>query len=199
MKIDAIIFDIGNVLAPFDYARSSTRLMAQGGLTEHPDRAPLAAATIDYETGTIDRAEFLSRIAKSFNHAGTPDELRAIWEDIFEANQPLHDLVEELAPKIPLYLLSNIGDIHHNFLFAQYPVFSRFRDGIFSYRAGVMKPDPRIFQIAASQFGVPPERTIYLDDILENVEAAKACGFLAMQYTRDNHEAVEREIRALMA
>jgi beta-phosphoglucomutase len=38
------------------------------------------------------------------------------------------------------------------------------------------KPDPQVFQVAAARLGVPPERSVVLEDAVAGVEAAKAGG-----------------------
>ena len=76
--IDAVIFDIGNVLLKFDYLVAAHRLMKHNGLTELPDRAPIVAAKELLEGGRIDRAEFLRRVRPEFSHAGTDEEFVAM-------------------------------------------------------------------------------------------------------------------------
>ena len=52
-----------------------------------------------------------------------------------------------------------------------------------SFQIGAMKPDPRVFQAAAELAGVPPHEIFYCDDIPGHVEAARAAGYDAVQYT----------------
>ncbi|GAA4072237.1 HAD family hydrolase [Nonomuraea soli] len=56
-------------------------------------------------------------------------------------------------------------------------------DVVSSARVGVAKPDPRILLIAAERAGVPAERCLFVDDRLENVEAAMALGMTAVHFT----------------
>lgn len=51
-----------------------------------------------------------------------------------------------------------------------------------SARVGIAKPDPRIFEIAADRAGVPAARCLFVDDTLENVEAAAALGMRAVHF-----------------
>ncbi len=188
--IDAVIFDIGNVLLKFDYFIAARRLMELNGLTELPAREPIVAAKEALEGGAIDRAEFLRRVRPSFHHTGSDTEFVEIWEDIFEENQPMTALASELSGQLPTYLLSNISDIHLPFIFARYPVFRTFRDGVYSYRVGSLKPDPAIYLAAMAQFGILPERTVFIDDLAANVAAAATLGFRAVQYDFNNHAAL---------
>lgn len=196
--IDAVIFDIGNVLLKFDYLVAAHRLMAHNGLAELPDRAPIVAAKELLEGGRIDRAEFLRLVRPEFAHAGTDEEFVAMWEDIFEENRPMTRLAVALAAHgVPTFLLSNISCIHHDFIFRTYPVFRTFRDGVFSYRAGALKPDPRIYEIALAQFGIDPARTLFIDDLAPNIAAAEAFGLHGLVYDHHNHLATADRLREL--
>ena len=48
---------------------------------------------------------------------------------------------------------------------------------------GVNKPDRRIFDHLAEQFGVEPEAALFIDDSVANVDAAKALGYCAIRFT----------------
>ena len=195
--IDAVIFDIGNVLLKFDYMIAARRLMEHNGLSEPPDRARIVAAKDALESGRIDRPEFLRLVRPEFSHTGADADFIAMWEDIFEENKPLTGIASALAANgMPTYLLSNISCIHHEFIFRRYPVFSTFRDGVYSYKAGALKPEAIIFEKAIAQFGVDPARTLYIDDLAENVAAAERAGLRGIVYDFNGHAAAEEKIRA---
>ncbi len=195
--IDAVIFDIGNVLLKFDYLVAARRLLERGGLDELPDHGPIVAAKEALESGVIDRAEFLRRVRPEFNHTGGDEEFLAIWEDIFEENEPMTRLAGELSGRLPVYLLSNISDIHREYIFRRYPAFGCFRDGVYSYEAGALKPDPRIYRAAIERFGIEPGRTIFIDDLAANIEAAEALGFRGVRYDFARHEEAIEALRGI--
>ena len=104
----------------------------------------------------------------------------------------------DLRVKIPLYLLSNIGCIHHDHIFEEYDFFGKlFIDGIYSYKAGVMKPELRIFELARTQFGVNPSTTLYIDDLEENVRGAESVGFIGHHYNPARHDLFEDRLASL--
>ena len=185
MKIEAAIFDVGNVLLLFDYMKSANRLVEKNGLKILPDRAHIASLCHEFELGHTTRAQFLASVRPEFNDAGDEEGFVAIWEDIFEENLPMIAIARNLSQIMPVFLISNVGEIHHRFILRKYDFFSIFRDGIYSYRAGLMKPDPAVFALAKSQFGVNPSTTLYFDDILENCEAAGKVGFIGLH--SDHH------------
>ena len=194
MEVEAFIFDIGNVLVRFE-AGKAERTLAQLGV-QRPDLAVLAALGRRYECGEMERAEFLAALREALGGGLSDDVLSSAWQEIFEPNEPMWEVVEKLHHRYPLYLLSNTNCLHHEYLVREYPVFGRFADGVFSYRARMMKPERGIFELAIRQFGVPPAATIYLDDLPANVEAARGAGLRAFLYRHDAHGDLAPTLRA---
>ncbi len=46
---------------------------------------------------------------------------------------------------------------------------------------GIRKPDPRIYEVACRELGVPPPRTVFLDDIGRNLKPARALGMTTIK------------------
>lgn len=180
--IEAAIFDIGNVLLFFDYMKAAGRLMEKNGLEFLPPREKITAANQQLETGKISTSEFLSLVRPEFHDTGDESEFLEIWADIFEENTRMTSLARALSQKMPVFLVSNIGPIHHDFIFRNYNVFSVFKDRLFSYEVQLMKPDRRVFELAITRFGVNPDNTFYFDDIIENCDAAARVGFQARHF-----------------
>ena len=63
------------------------------------------------------------------------------------------------------------------------PVFARFEHVIESAKAGVRKPDPRIYQMMCEALGVSPDVCVYLDDLGINCKPAAALGMHAIKVT----------------
>jgi FMN phosphatase YigB (HAD superfamily) len=189
MQIDAVIFDIGNVLLTFDYTLAERAILKHTGQAAPPSQEELHPLRMDHETGRSSRADFIKAAREAFAHDGPEDHFMEIWSRIFEVNAPMISWARSLYPRTPLYLLSNIGCIHHDHIFEEYDFFSSlFRDGVYSYKAGVMKPEARIFDLAKAQFKVDPARTLYIDDLAENVRSAESAGFVTHHYDPARHD-----------
>ena len=65
-----------------------------------------------------------------------------------------------------------------------------------SCRVGVRKPDPAIFALAAAKLDLPAGRNVLIDDLAENCDAARACGWHAIQFL-DNGQVTD-ELHALV-
>lgn len=194
MKTEAFIFDIGNVLVRFDHMRAVASLSSLGA--DVSDRSEMEQLVARYERGEVDRAAFLGQLRVILRHNADDESVARAWQEIFEPNRPMWELVEKLHASYPLYLLSNTNCLHHDYLLRQYAVFEKFADGVYSYRAGMAKPEREIFDLAIRQFGVDPQATIYLDDLAANVEAARGAGLRAFRYDPDAHGDLLAALRA---
>jgi HAD superfamily hydrolase (TIGR01509 family) len=188
--IRAIVFDIGNVILRFDFGIAIERLRHQCDPISEEILASLTALQTSYETGHIPRQEFQRRITEAVRFTGEEREFVEAWEEIFTENPPMTELIRNLEPKYPLYLLSNTSDLHVDYMWRTYPVFHVFTDAVYSYRVKLFKPDRAIFEAAARQFGVNAAEMVYIDDLEKNVTAAREVGFQAFQYDYNDHGAL---------
>ncbi len=193
--IKAFIFDIGNVLLHFDFHIALRRIEP---LCEMPFIPSVLEPIKElYEDGQMSRQEFQDQVKRAIGFRGTNEQLVSAWEDIFEENLVMTDLVRQLHEHYPLYLLSNTSDLHIEYVFREYPIFRVFSDAVYSYIVGCSKPSTRIYKIAAEQFSVDPSETVFIDDLGVNVEGARAAGFHAVQYDFTRHEKLIEELKRL--
>jgi glucose-1-phosphatase len=107
-------------------------------------------------------------------------------------------LLESLAARYRLLLLSNTNAIHWETIRENYPMIRYFHDLILSFEVHSMKPEPEIFQAAVARAGCRAEECFFTDDIADNVEAAKRLGMDAVQFesaAQLEKEMVRRGIR----
>ena len=194
MKPVALIFDIGNVLVTFDYSRAADALSALGA--DLSDRVAMEQLAARYERGEFGRAEFLAELRVILRHTADDSAVARAWQEIFEPNLPMWELVEKLHASHPLYLLSNTNCLHHDYLLREYAIFEKFADGVFSYRAKLAQPEREICEGALRQVGLAPPSTIYRDDLTPNVEAARGAGLRAFRYDPGAHGALLSTLRA---
>lgn len=192
--LSAIIFDIGNVLLPFDFGTAIQKVADQVRVRPNEIFDRVLPLKDHYETGRIPRNEFVRGAMELIGYRGEEQDFINAWQDIFTPNEPLHELVGKLADRYPLYLLSNTSDLHMDYIVENYPVFSLFRDGVFSHIAGSMKPDPAIYQHTIEKLGVAPEKTLFIDDLAPNLAAAREFGFHTFHYDHTRHENLVQEL-----
>lgn len=195
--VDAVVFDIGNVLLRFDFGLAVKRVapLCSVAASEIPEL--LEPLKIELECGRLSGDGFLKEMAARIEFVGELDVLRSAWQEIFAPIAATHDLVACWRGKYPLYLLSNTNGLHAEYFLKRYPVFSSFDGAVFSHEAGMMKPDAGIYEHAVEKFGIQPERTLFIDDLLPNVEAARNAGWLTHHYREDEHNALLARVRVL--
>jgi epoxide hydrolase-like predicted phosphatase len=99
-----------------------------------------------------------------------------VHKDVLEIVRALKD------QDIRLGILSNTQDDHALYL-TQMGMYDEFDELIFSYKVNVRKPDPKIYHHALEKLDVSAEETFYIDDLQENVDAARALGMYGIVYT----------------
>lgn len=194
MKIEALIFDIGNVLVLFDWRPFVNRLQAaRSNLTTDAEKE-FRELILRYEIGEMSGEVFTRLATRTIGFQGDEREFVVIWNGIFSSNPPMEQTILGLKERFPLFLLSNTSDLHLAYLIQNFDVLQHFVDGVYSFRAKCAKPDRRIFETAIKQFGVKPEKTAYIDDLAANVSAASELGFNAIRYDLTKHVEFEQRL-----
>ncbi len=194
----ALLFDIGNVLVRFDFTHAAQRFAELSDATAQEVLALLAPFKDGLESGQVSDEDFITQSVERIRFRGTREEFVHIWGDIFTANEPMISRVRGLAGKVPLYLLSNTSGLHKAWLFEKFDVFALFDGGIYSHEAGCMKPHEPIFHQAISTLQLDPARTLYVDDLPDNIVTGRRLGFQVHQYHPDRHEEFEPVLSAQM-
>jgi putative hydrolase of the HAD superfamily len=198
-----IIFDLGQVLVPFDRGIGSNRLRPHLPgksallLTEDPEAffALFEEPAIELETGRIDFDRFASIMQRILGTRVDRDEFRLIWCDIFRPDEGMVELGERLSARYDTYLASNTSRVHYEWIIGRFPRVVFYRDAALSYELGVMKPDLAYFEKAVEQFGIDPAESVFIDDREENVAAAADAGLHALTFR--NRERLVKELMRL--
>lgn len=139
----------------------------------------------EFDRGTVEVPELARRIA---DRAGlSRDEVLRVVEAVPQELQPIEGtvtLIERLrAAGHTLHYLSNMPAPYARHLETAHPFGDWFQGGVFSSRVHVIKPEPRIFEIAEERLSLDPSATLFVDDGLRNVEAARSRGWQALHFT----------------
>ncbi|MCE5187235.1 MAG: HAD family phosphatase [Planctomycetaceae bacterium] len=184
--IEAVIFDLGRVLVAIDDHLLVERLF-KGLDPSDPQQVALATmkdpAMVAFNSGDITPEEFYERMKRRYRLAIEFDEFSRLWCGIFHPMQGMEELVSELGGKVRLGLLSDTDPLHWNFILRNYPwIAHHFKSCTLSYKLGVMKPNPAIYMAAAASVQSPPDRCLYIDDLEDNVLAARLTGMTALRF-----------------
>jgi 2-haloacid dehalogenase len=181
-SIASIVFDIGWVLAHLDYSRLSAFLRDHGVDMDKPYEVFERAALAEHETGRLAGDGLLANLASLGNRPMDAAILRNCWNEMFELQVPMVNLARRLAEHYRVHLLSNIGDLHWAYLSREYRLHRLGHGALPSFVAGVMKPEPGIYEEAERRFELEPARTVFIDDRPENVEQARGRGWHGVRH-----------------
>ncbi len=196
-KFAAVIFDFGGVItaSPFE---AFNRLEEERGLPRDFIRQVNAANPHDNAWAKFERAEIDARSFDVLFEAeaevlGHPLEGRAVLGVLSGAIRPamVRALGQLAAAGYRLACITNNVPSGHGAGMARSgdtkdayeQVFARFEAVLESSKAGVRKPDPRIYQMMCEQLGLEPAQCVYLDDLGINCKPAAALGMAAIKVT----------------
>jgi 2-haloacid dehalogenase len=106
------------------------------------------------------------------------------------------EILAELRERgTPLYALSNFSAETFPPALERFDFLCWFRGMVISGEVGVIKPDPRIYEITLARFAIDPHRAVYIDDVAANAAAARPFGIHGIHFTTPG--ALRAELRRL--
>jgi FMN phosphatase YigB (HAD superfamily) len=187
--VDALLFDLGDVVIRIDFARVFARwaALAGGDAALLRERFSHDVPYQRHERGEIDTAAYFESLRETLGVDLDDARLLEGWNVVFIEEMPgIKELLKRIAPRIPIYAFTNTNPAHAAHYAKRFaPVLGHFRKVFASYEMGLRKPEPAAFARIVREIGVPGSRILFFDDTLANVEAARACGLQAVQVTSD--------------
>ena len=192
------IFDLGNTVIKLAYERVLENVCRDAAIKRDDlvDLLEKPGGYRDLERGGVNFADFYDFIADKAGYRGSLRDFRTIWADFFDGPMPgIENLLDRVRERYRVAFLSNSNEVHAEVIPRKYAaLFHRDDRFIFSHRFHCAKPDPDIFRRALEVIGALPQHTIFVDDMIENVIAARAVGMRAYQY-RDSLSLTEELVR----
>ena len=179
--LDAVVFDIGNVLVAMD-ERQVVRSMFPGD--EETQRRVLLHTLRSPYWHMLDGGALSMEACVEAMTEGDPSLLAPIrrfvtgWPDyrfVVEEGKDAVCACKKHGKK--LYLLSNYPAEHYERNVREYDFFSLFDGAVISAKVGMLKPRFDIYQYLTDTYGLSPERTLFIDDSPANIEAALMLGW----------------------
>lgn len=184
--VRAVIFDFGGVLVRIVDDRPRLELARELGVSlSRLDNLVFFSDTAQRASrGEISVVKHWETVGKvlGIQSEDMPRFLERYWS-ADDVNWKLLDFIRTLHPQYKVGLLSNAWDDLRLTLHNRWNIDSLFDELIISAEVKLVKPDPRIFQLATERLGVHPSEAIFVDDIQENVEAARAQGLVAFLFS----------------
>lgn len=197
--IKNIIFDVGKVLVSFD-TEGHLKNLGYDEITRQKIREAMFNHPLwnEIDRGISSDEELLEKFV-----ANAPEyekQIREAFQKIEGTIELLpHTLewVKELkAQGYRLYVLSNYGEYTYQQT-KQKLKFLPYMDGvIFSYQYKVIKPEKEIYELLLNEFDLKAEECVFIDDRLENVEAARMLGVSGVQF--QNYGQAKKELELVI-
>lgn len=187
-QIKNIIFDWGGVITNIDPVKSA-EAFEELGFTDFRKHYGIAEQIEFYrlfEEGKLSPSEFRNKLREYIPQHVSDEEIDNAWSAMLLDTPPARwELLGRLKNNYRTFLLSNTSKIHvdryFDYLFLQYETRGYrhlFEKVYFSFELGIRKPDLRIFEFVLKENSLIPDETLFIDDVLKNIEAAKNVGLL---------------------
>lgn len=185
-SVDTVVFDLGGVLVDWN-PRYLYRKLFDG------DEAAMEAFLANVCNTTWNERQDRGRpwaeaiaeaVAQHPSHEPNIRAYRERWEEMLngaleETVQVLNDLHQN---GVRLLALTNWSAETFSVAEERFEFLGKFEGVLVSGREGLMKPEPEIFQLLIQRYGLTPSRTLFIDDVRKNVDAATAQGLRAVQF-----------------
>lgn len=185
MQLGALIFDFGGVIVRTEDRSPREQLAEELDMTYDQLSDVIFA-------GESSRLASLGLITAEEHWEAVSDDLGLSANDLprikdhFWAGDILDfDLVELIRSFRPMYqtaLLSNAWDDLRDMLADHWKIADAFDEIVISAEEGVVKPSPQIYQITLERLNLEPGQAVFVDDFIENVQAAQAFGMQTIHF-----------------
>ena len=184
MALDALVLDLGNVLAFRDNEKLFAEMAKAFGTTKDDFKARMGPEVWDpVNRGKLPGDALRQEIVKRLGKEVSPAAFYELWNCHFTINEPMATMVQFLVGQVKLVLLSNTHDQHFSYLRERLPVLEQFDALVLSYEVGSVKPEKAIYEKALAAAGTAPWKTCFFDDIKAYATAATQVGMHGRVFT----------------
>lgn len=178
--IKNIVFDISNVLAPFRFKE----YLAEKGFDASMIKRIIKASAMtsywtEFEKGKISYEEAMSGFISL--DPGIALELHKAYDSCsgimgkYDYTEGWINALKEAGFR--LYCITNFTPAGYEQCYDCISFVEKFDGCVFSFREGVVKPDPEIYKILLGRYDLKAEECVFIDDTEENVLSAEKLGF----------------------
>jgi HAD superfamily hydrolase (TIGR01509 family) len=186
-----IIFDLGGVILNLDFA-AAEKAFTEIGFEDFKDvfgGGHVTSFIKDYEVGTIDDDQFVKEIRNLTKNQNDDRLAIAAWNAMLvDFPKERIEFLKGLKKKYRLFLFSNTNSIHlqsfrKNFSenFDKEIFDELFEKTYYSHEIKLRKPTRESFEFVVKDAGLIAAETLFVDDMLVNVEGARKAGLQAVQ------------------
>lgn len=176
-RIDAVLLDLGNVLVFHDNALLVQRLAERAKTVPETLGQALDGPMAELiNRGTLGPEQLRQEVCRILGVDIPMLEFKDLWSSHFTLNEAVFPVVEALAARAKLVLVSNTNALHWEWLRPHVPLLECFSAYILSHQVRSVKPDKAIFDAALARARCRPENAAFFDDLQPYVDSASGMG-----------------------
>jgi putative hydrolase of the HAD superfamily len=189
--IRLFVFDLGNVILPFDHRQIAYKLHEVSRVAGRFSPEEIFRFLFDmenglinvYEEGLMSSTDFFMKLKERYKLDIDFEEFKDIWNPIFREDHEVSDIITYLKGKgYPLFLLSNTNELHFTYITELYPIVHAMDEWILSFEIGAKKPKQRIYDEIFKRTDAERNSILFIDDIKRYVEVAEDLGLQAIVF-----------------
>jgi putative hydrolase of the HAD superfamily len=189
--IKVLIFDLGGVIVKFTCLTKNPAFLAMCSAPKEGVKSFfLGEVWCRYERGQISTGEFAKLAVSNLGYRGTESEFQHDFCEMLgaEIDRDVFDVLDSLklfyGQHVELWMLSNVNELHYNYLRAKWPgIFSSFLEVFLSFELGERKPGEEIYRKMLGLGKALPEQCLFFDDSAENIHGAWSVGLGARRFS----------------
>lgn len=180
-----IVFDLGGVVFNWQpdklirhvFESSKTQSLVKTEILEHPDWLALDRGTLPFQDAVV----------RGAGRTGLPDsDIERLLNEVPRSLTPIHEtiaLIRSMAGSDhQLFVLSNMHVASIAYLEKEHDIWEMFDGTVISCRIKMIKPEIEIYEYLLHQYQLDAAETVFIDDMSENLEAARSVGIQTIQF-----------------
>lgn len=184
--MDTVIFDLGNVLIPFNPRWLFRKILPDdASIDRFFEETGFAEWNAEMDAGRPFAEGIAAHSAKFPHYRPLFEAFFARWNETVDL--PIAESVELFQTlrqhKIRTYALTNFSAETFPLAQARFPFLNDFDGIVVSAHEGLLKPDPEIYRRLLERYAITANRAAFIDDRPENVEAACRLGLHGIHFT----------------
>lgn len=192
--IEVILFDLGNVILPFNHYQIAEKLLPFTKRRDFQDPKKIFSylfdfgngAINDYEVGKISSSEFYQSLKEFLQLTISFEDFKPIWNEIFWENEGVSEIIRSLKGTKRLGLLSNTNPLHFDYILSKFPIVRVFDRWLLSHEVGFKKPAIEIFEKTIEWAEVEPRQILFIDDLKTHIEVAASLGMRGIHFVSED-------------
>ena len=188
MALRAVVFDYGMVLSEAPKQDAQAELRRITGLSHQELDSYYWTDRLAYDRGDLSGLAFWQKLVADAGLNLSASQIAELnqhdarmWTTVNAEMLAWHTRLKERG--LQTGILSNMGDSVMESILENFAWVADFDVLIWSYQHRMIKPDPKIYHLLLEKLGTAPEETLFLDDKLENIEAARRVGIQGLQFS----------------